>query len=160
MTQTPQHPAALHAYYGYRDAPAALEWLGNAFGFETTLRFPDDDGGVAHAELRLGDAAIVVFSDRDGYERPPRKGDTMGFGMYLCLGGSADVDAVHARALAAGATEVWKPGDTEWGNYRCRVLDPEGYEWTFGTHRPGEPQDAWSAGEWNGTDGDAGRNAG
>jgi len=32
---------------------------------------------------------------------------------------------------------VWKPELTEWGNYRVRVADPEGYEWTFGTHRPG-----------------------
>lgn len=80
MTETTHHPAALHAYFGYRDAHAAIEWLGRAFGFETTMRFPDEDGGVAHAELRLGDAVIVVFSDRDGYQRPPRKGDTIGFG--------------------------------------------------------------------------------
>ncbi len=32
-----------------------------------------------------------------------------------------------------------EPGLTEWGNYRIRVADPEGYEWTFGTHRPGLP---------------------
>lgn len=143
MTETTQQPATLHAYFGYRDAQAAIEWLGRAFGFETIMSFPDEDGGVAHAELRLGEAAIVVFSDREGYQRPPRKGDTMGFGVYLCVTEPADVDAVHARALEAGATEVWKPGATEWGNYRCRILDPEGFEWTFSTHRPGEPQGDW-----------------
>lgn len=89
---------------------------------------------------------IVVFSDRDGYERPPSKGDTVGFGIYLCVADSAAVDAVHARALDAGAIGVWEPGTTEWGNYRCRVVDPEGFEWSFGTHRPGEPQDDWSEG--------------
>lgn len=31
------------------------------------------------------------------------------------------------------------PELTDWGNYRCRVADIEGYEWTFGTHLPGEP---------------------
>jgi uncharacterized glyoxalase superfamily protein PhnB len=35
---------------------------------------------------------------------------------------------------------VWEPAGTEWGNYRCRVLDIEGHEWTFGVYRPGEPQ--------------------
>ena len=127
MTEMTQSPAALHAYFGYRDAHAAIEWLGRAFGFETTMRFPDDDG-VAHAELRLGDAVIIVFSDRDGYERPPRKGDTVGYGTYLSVADPAEVDAVHARALAAGAIGVWEPGTTEWGNYRCRVVDPEGFE--------------------------------
>lgn len=143
MTETTHQPAALHAYFGYRDAPAAIEWLGRAFGFATTMQFPDEAGGVAHAELRLGDAVVTVFSDHDGYQRPPRRGDTMGFGLYLWLEQDTDVDAVHARAMAAGATEVWEPAASAW-NYRCRVLDPEGFEWTFGTHRPGEPQGDWS----------------
>ncbi|WP_433274028.1 VOC family protein [Actinosynnema sp. CS-041913] len=131
---------SLHVYLGYRDADAAIGWLGKAFGFEATMRFPDEQGGVAHSELRLGDAALVVFSDRDGYERAPRKGDTSGSGMYLTVGGDAEVDALYARAVGAGGVTVWEPGATEWGNYRFRVVDPEGFEWTFGTHRPGEPQ--------------------
>ena len=73
MTETTHHPATLHAYFGYRDAPAAIEWLGRTFGFKTPMQFPDDHGGIAHAELRLGNAVIIVFSDRDGYQRPPRK---------------------------------------------------------------------------------------
>ncbi|MEJ2852169.1 MULTISPECIES: VOC family protein [unclassified Saccharothrix] len=130
---------SLSVYLGYRDAGAAIEWLGRAFGFEATMRYPDDDGGVAHSELRLGDAALVVFSDRDGYARPPRRGDTGGQGTYLVVASAAEVDAVFARAVAEGAVPVWKPEESEWGNYRCRVLDPEGFEWTFGTHQPGLP---------------------
>ena len=137
MTETTHHAAALYTYFGYRDAPAAIEWLGRVFGFETTMLFPDEDGGITHAELRLGDAVILVFSDRDGYHRPPRKGDTMGYGTYLCLPETTDIDAVYARALESGATPVWEPRSTEWGNYQSRVLDPEGFEWSFGTHRPG-----------------------
>jgi uncharacterized glyoxalase superfamily protein PhnB len=143
MTETSTRPATLHAYFGYRDAPAAITWLEHVFGFATTMSVPDA-GGIAHAELRLGDVAIVVFSDRDGYERSPRKGDTTGAGAYVCVGGAGEVDAVCARASETGATVVWEPAATEWGNYRCRVLDPEGFEWTFGTHRPGEPVGGWS----------------
>jgi uncharacterized glyoxalase superfamily protein PhnB len=144
MTDTSRRPADLHAYFGYKDAPAAVAWLERALGFETTMSFPDDDGGIAHAELRRGDAVILVFSDRDGYERPPRKGDTSGFGAYLSVAEDAEVDAAHIRALDAGATGIWEPSSTEWGSYRCRVLDPEGFEWTVGTHRPGEPQEEWA----------------
>lgn len=67
------------------------------------------------------------------------------------MAADTDVDAVFATAVEAGATVVWEPSPTEWGSYRCRVLDPEGYEGTFGTLRPGEAQAGdWSeAGEWS-----------
>ncbi len=132
--------SSLHVYLGCRDAGAAIEWLGGAFGFETTMRWPDEQGGVAHAELRRGDAALVVFSDRDGYERAPRKGDTSGLGIYLTAADKAEVDELYRRAVAAGGETVWEPADTEWGSYRFRVVDTEGFEWTFGTYKPGEPQ--------------------
>ncbi|SMC71214.1 VOC family protein [Kibdelosporangium aridum] len=130
-------------YFGYRDGQAAIDFLTKAFGFETTMHFPDEQGGVGHAELRLGDAVIIVFSDRDGYERSPRKGDTCGHGTYLVVDSEAAVDRIHQQATAEGAVTIWQPGRSEW-NYRCRVQDPEGYEWTFGLHRPGEPQQDWS----------------
>ena len=134
-----ENAISVSTYFGYRDASAAIDWLGRAFGFEATMRFAAEDGSVAHSELRLGDAAIVVFTDHEGYERPPRKGETYGFGTYLTVPDEAQVDKIHAQAVDAGATSVWKPELTEWGNYRCRVLDLEGFEWTFGTHRPGQP---------------------
>jgi uncharacterized glyoxalase superfamily protein PhnB len=134
----------LHTYFSYTDADAALTWLAEAFGFETTMR-SDDDHGVAHAELRLGDAAIIVFSDAgQGYDRPrPKANDAVGRGTYLAVPDNATVDAVWKRALAADAVPVLKPESTEWGNYRCRVRDLEGYEWSFGTHTPGEPSADW-----------------
>jgi len=147
---SPTAAVNLYAYFGYRDAPGALEWLGQALGFETTMQFPDDQGGIIHAELRLGDAAIVVFSDRDGYDRPTPKGDSVGHGMYLGVADDAAVDAAFARAVGAGAEPVWEPVSTEWGNYRCRVRDLEGFEWTFATHQPGQPQGDWDG---DGSDG-------
>lgn len=148
MTETTKRPAALHAYFSYRDAPAALRWLERAFGFETTLEFPDDDGGIMHSELRREGAAIMVFSDDGEYDRPTLKGQSVGHGVYLSVDADGDVDAAFATAVEAGATVVWEPGATEWGSYRCRVLDLEGYEWTFGTLRPGESQGDWSSDDW------------
>lgn len=149
MAERNHRPVDLHAYFGYRDAPAAIAWLERAIGFETTMSFPDDDGGVAHAELRLGDAVIVVFSDRDGYQRPPRKGDTSGSGTYLSVADPTQVDAVYEQAIRTGATAIWKPELNEWESYRCRIVDPEGFEWTIGTYRPGESSsehdDDWSS---------------
>jgi uncharacterized glyoxalase superfamily protein PhnB len=135
----------LHSYLSYVDAPAALAWLERAFGFETVTRWHNDEGILAHAELRLDDAAIILFADAgEGYDRPtPKSNGAVGHGMYLAVSSPTDIDAVFERAVAAGAVVVWKPHMSEWDSYRCRVRDPEGYEWTFGTYKPGEP-----AGEW------------
>jgi uncharacterized glyoxalase superfamily protein PhnB len=38
----------------YRDAPAAIEWLCRALGFEKHLVVPNQDGTIAHAQLSLG----------------------------------------------------------------------------------------------------------
>lgn len=149
MTTSTNRPASLHAYLSYRDAPAALIWLGEAFGFETTMQFPDDKGGLQHSELRRDDVAIVVFTADEEYDRPTRRGETVGHGLYVAVADEAEVNRIHATAVQANATVVWEPGSTEWGNYRFRAVDPEGYEWTFGTHKPGEPVADWSDQEWD-----------
>lgn len=143
MTENSARPASLHAYFSYRDAAAALRWLEEAFGFETTMEYPDDKGGIMHAEMRRDNVAITLFTDEEGYDKLARKGESVGHGSYVALGSEAEVDAVYASAVKAGAESVWTPDNTEWGNYRCRVADPEGYEWTFGTHLPGQPASGW-----------------
>ncbi|GAB3817365.1 VOC family protein [Kribbella italica] len=142
MTENSSTPVAtLHVFLSYRGAPAALRWLEKAFGFEVTMEFPDDKGGIMHAEVRYGTGvAFSVFTDEVGYDRPARKGDTRGSGLWISVESEEAVQALHASATAAGAESIWAPELTEWGNYRCRVADPEGYEWTFGTHVPGQPQ--------------------
>ena len=40
-----------------------------------------------------------------------------------------EVDAVYARAVAAGATVLKRPVATEWGGYSGYVADPDGHPW-------------------------------
>ena len=129
---------SLHSYFAYRDAGAALRWLERAFGFVTTLEVPDGDGGIAHAELSLGGVSIMVFSDAGaGYDRPVVRGETSGHGAYLRFADASAVDELFASAVAAGASVIWEPHTSRWGNHLCRVLDPQGYERTLGTLLPG-----------------------
>ena len=109
-----------------------------ALGFTLVRRWPEEGDLISHAELRRGNAAITLFTDEAGYERPGLKGDTCGIGLYLAVPTSDDVDEAYATAIAAGGTSVWAPEQSEW-NYRARVVDPQGVEWTVGTYRPGEP---------------------
>ena len=48
-----------------------------------------------------------------------------------------DVEMIYRQAITAGATPVLEPEHTDWGSTRARVLDIDGYEWSFGTYTPG-----------------------
>lgn len=125
--------AKLFAYLSYSDAPAALNWL-QAVGFDVIYRQDGPAGTVLHAEIRMGEAVLMVASSDAAYQRPSLIGQSTGQGLYLLV---EDVDAFHQKALAAGGTSVIEPEDTPWGARRSRVLDPEGQEWSAGTYQPG-----------------------
>ena len=126
----------LYAYLSYADAPAGLRWL-EAVGFAVTHRQLGADGEVVHAEVRWGEAILMVSGQDQEYERPRLVERSTGQGLYLLLATREGVDAWHDRAVAAGGTSVIPPEDTGWGSHRARVLDPEGVEWSAGTYEPG-----------------------
>ena len=120
----------------YRDAPAAIEWLGRAFGFEARMVVDGPNGTVAHAELAYDGALIML-----GTARPPESDDYSaaapapgGTALYLLV---EDPDAHHDRAASAGAEIVRPLADTEYGSREYSARDPEGNVWSFGTYRPG-----------------------
>jgi uncharacterized glyoxalase superfamily protein PhnB len=115
----------------YRNGPAALEWLGRAFGFEKQMVVPGLEGRIAHAQMKLGPDLIMLGSARhQGGQNP---WDDVKQGIYVCV---ADVDAHHARAKAAGAEIVRELQDTDYGSREYSVRDLEGHLWSFGTYRP------------------------
>ena len=122
----------------YRDAPAAIDWLCKAFGFEQHLVVPGEAGTIAHAQLVFGNGMIMLGSARDDdlgrLQRPLDAPDSpVSESAYVIV---SDVDAHHARAAAAGATVVMAPADQDYGGrlYACR--DPEGNLWHFGSYDP------------------------
>src|SRR5262245_20113241 len=86
----------------YRNAPAAIDFLCNAFGFEKKMVVPGEADSVAHAELKLGNAMVMVGSVKDTeYGRlvkPPHEAGVSTQSIYLVV---ADADRHHARAKAA-----------------------------------------------------------
>lgn len=52
-----------------------------------------------------------------------------------------DVDALHARAIAAGAEIVIELKDEDYGGRGFSCRDPEGHLWTFGSYDPWLPGD-------------------
>lgn len=131
-------PANIIPTLRYHDAPAAIEWLCRAFGFEKHLVVPDETGGIAHAQLVLGPGMIMLGSARDDdfgkLQKPPR--DVGGVGTQSAYVVVADVDAHHARATAAGARVAHPLEDKDYGGRGYSCLDPEGHLWSFGSYDP------------------------
>ncbi len=135
----PKNAPSITPCLSYRDAPAAIEWLGRAFGFETQLVVPGDTPGtVRHSQLTLGRGMIMVSTSADSdtgrqWQRSPKQvgGTTVGINVWV-----ADPDAHQARAAAAGAEILTPCEDKPHGGrgYNCR--DREGYVWYFGSYDP------------------------
>ena len=127
-------PPALWATRNAADAPALIDFLERAFGFVTTARYDDGGGGVAHAELRWphGPGGLMLGSRREGGEWQAPAG-----GAYVVVD---DVEALHARAVAAGAELLYGPRDTDYGSREVAFRDPDGGVWSFGTYA-GAPLD-------------------
>jgi uncharacterized glyoxalase superfamily protein PhnB len=113
----------------YRDAPAAIEFLKSAFGFQEHEVYANEDGTIAHAELSYGPSILMLGTAKDDVY-----GEHIGAGwLYVAVD---DPDAHCARAREAGATIVDELHDTDYGSRDYSARDPEGNAWVFGTYRP------------------------
>jgi uncharacterized glyoxalase superfamily protein PhnB len=121
--------------FRYADAPAAIDWLCDAFGFERASVTSRPDGGIAHAELRRGDAVIAINSAPSDFV-PTAAADfrLVPCSIYLRV---SDVDGHCAAATAAGAEITMPLTDMPYGSREYSARDPEGNHWHFGTYVPG-----------------------
>ena len=122
----------------YRDAPAAIDWLCRVLGFSRHLVVPDDDGGIAHAQLTLGDGMIMLGSERDDAHGQlmsvPGPGGANTQCAYVVVD---DPHAVHERVAAAGA-EIVSPSrespSTEALSSPAGIR--RGHVWNIGSYDP------------------------
>ena len=128
----------------YRDAPAAIDFLCDAFGFERhgVHADPADPSIIVHAQLVRDGNMIMLSSVResDYSSRAPMVTVAEAGGNTQALSGVLDdVDGHAARARAAGADIFMEPADQDYGGrlYACR--DPEGHVWSFGSYDPWAP---------------------
>jgi len=115
----------------YADAPAAIEFLCRAFGFEEKHRLPMPDGRIGHAELEYAGSRVTLSSEypemglASPQQLPTRH---MQLTCYV-----DDVDAHYAHAAAEGATILEAVVDQFYGDRNYRAVDCEGNRWIFST---------------------------
>lgn len=124
----------------YRDAPAAIDWLCRAFGFEQHAVYPDANNGITHAQLTFGNGMIMLGSAgsvESEYSRLMKLPDDIGGAqtqtVYVVV---ADADAAYAMAREAGAKMVIDVKDEDYGGRGFTCRDLENHLWSFGTYDP------------------------
>jgi len=126
----------------YRNAPAAIEWLCDAFGFRKHFVVPNADGTIAHAQLSFGNGMIMLGSVVESefgrlMKQPDEIGGAETQSAYVVV---SDADAVHDRAKAAGAAMIMDIQDNDYGGRGFSCRDLEGHIWNFGSYDPWEPE--------------------
>ena len=121
----------------YRDAPAAIEYLCETFGFTKRLVIPGPDGTIRHAQLTLGDGMIMLGSaqnrDFGPHVKTPQELGANTQSAYVIV---PEIDAHYRHAKAAGAEIVMDIEDMDYGGRLYSALDPEGNLWHFGSYDP------------------------
>jgi PhnB protein len=122
-----------------QSAAQAIDFYVRAFGAREAMRFAQPDGRIGHAEVRIGDAPVMLADEFP--EMDFRSPKTLGGTSVHVLVYVADVDAFVRRAEAAGATVKRPPSDEFYGDRMATLEDPFGHTWSFASHIEDVPPD-------------------
>jgi PhnB protein len=106
------------------DAARLIEFLKQAFGAEVVRQSTRPDGGILHAQVRVGDSPVMMGEVSGEWKAMPGS-------LYLYV---PDTDAVYKKALQAGGASVMEPADQFYGDRNAGVKDPVGNVWWIATH--------------------------
>jgi PhnB protein len=127
----PEGYTSVTPYLTVDDAKGAIEFYKRAFGATERGVMAVPDGRIAHAELQIGNA-VVMLCDKlpEFFGRTPKElsGTTVSIFLFV-----EDVDAVVQCAADAGATVIMEPDDQIWGDRLGQVEDPFGHLWLIAT---------------------------
>lgn len=120
-------------YLCVNDASGAIEFYKKAFGATESMRMGMPDGKVGHAELKIGDAPIMLADEFPEMEfRSPQTLGGSPVTIYLYF---EDVDAIADQAIAAGAKMLSPVKDEFYGDRSGKLVDPFGHIWMIATHK-------------------------
>lgn len=130
----PEGYTAITPYISVKNAHKAIEFYKRAFGAKEIGRITMPDGSVAHAEIEIGNARIMLAEENEqwGNLSPQTLGGSpVGICLYV-----ENVDEVYARAIREGATTTgeMEVKDQFHGDRSGTLTDPFGHKWTIMTH--------------------------
>lgn len=127
ISPIPTDRPRLGPYITVDDGAAAIDFYRRAFGAEEMSRMADPNGRVGHAEIRIGDAVIMLSDEYTEHgARSPKSigGSPVMLHLYV-----EDADAVVAAAVEAGAMAEGPVEDQFYGDRGGKLTDPFGHRW-------------------------------
>ena len=119
-------------YLSVPDGERALEFYKRAFGAREVMRVPMPGGKIGHAEIRIGDAPIMLADEVP--EMNCRSPKSLGGTPVNILVYVSDVDALVRQAQGEGAKVLRPAQDQFYGDRMATLEDPFGHSWSFATH--------------------------
>ncbi len=120
-------------YLAIKGAAEAIEFYKRALGAVELFRLVAPDGRIGHAEIRIGDSAIMLADPcEEGPFRSPQSlgGSSVGLHVYV-----EDVDALFTQAVNAGAKVVRAVQNQFYGDRNGTLEDPFGHVWFLATQK-------------------------
>ena len=128
----PADYAGITPYLSVKGAADAIDFYKKAFGAIEMMRLPNPDGTLGHAEIKIGNALVMLADEYPDYGNLSPKtlgGSSVRLHMYV-----EDVDAFFEKAVAAGAKVLIPVADQFYGDRSGRLEDPFGHVWLVSTH--------------------------
>ena len=126
-------------YLSIDGAAEAIDFYSKVFGAEERVRMDAPGGKIGHAEIRIGDSVIMLADE--SLAMGARSARTIGGSPISLMVYVEDVDALVARAVAAGATLVRPVANQFYGDRTGGIDDPFGFHWYIATHVEDVPPD-------------------
>ena len=123
-------PCTIVPWLSVRDGERAVAFYKSAFGATEVYRLEVPDGGGVVVRLSV-DGAEFWVSGESSEARDAHAEATLGGVSVRMILTVAEPEAVLARAVAAGASEIFPVGE-EHGWRLGRVADPFGLHWEIG----------------------------
>lgn len=118
--------SSLYPFLAVRDADAAIAFYAEAFGAIVRERL-EAPGGAIVAVLEIEGMPVGVATEAPNLGTPSP--ETAGATTVRVSLHVDDPDSAAARAVEAGATEMFPVADQPYGLRQGRVVDPFGHHW-------------------------------
>ncbi|MGH3670993.1 MAG: VOC family protein [Pseudonocardiaceae bacterium] len=136
ISPVPPHLHTVTARLVVADGAAAIDFYRRAFAAEQVGEaFSAPGGQLIHAELRIGDAIVMLTEDGGDVNAPAGSPQSTG-GVVTAIMATywPDVDAAWQRAVVAGAEVIYPLADHFYGDRGGRLRDPFGQQWMLSQH--------------------------
>lgn len=122
----------------YRHPENASAWLCQVLGFTLSHEERDDGGNFRYAQLRFGNALVMIGRVGDaGFDELMAQPDEVGGAVtnvsYFVVD---DIEQHYAKAVAAGTSIAIELCEYDGGGRGYTCKDPEGHAWSFGSYSP------------------------